>query len=60
VERKWEVGPVVVPGGRDYAVASMRKAEWWKERRWKWKWDVGMWKGEKTEGEKMRRWEVEP
>jgi hypothetical protein len=24
---KWEVGPVVVPNGRDYAAASMRKVE---------------------------------
>jgi hypothetical protein len=24
---KWEVGPVVVPGKRDYAAASMRKSE---------------------------------
>ena len=24
---KSEVGPVVVPGGRDYAAASMRKSE---------------------------------
>ena len=39
---KWEVGPVVVPKGWDYAAASMRKAE---------KKKVGSCEGEKV-GEK--------